>query len=183
MEEQFEKRLQMHRIARKPDEGTRPNRLLLQLCNEQDLLGRPVQASMHKKLAMEQQIGRQLTAKDPTYQRLLDKAADEQIEQEAARLAQLASAKKGKQKGVSLGDGAGEDGDDAATGEQPERRRSSRESKRPEREGQIWLEVWSSGVETEKQPLQPPSADLFLEVIESVMISGDEWRRRSNASI
>jgi hypothetical protein len=54
----------MHRNARKLDEGT--NRLLLQLCNEQDLLGRSVQASMHIKLAMEHQIGRQLTAKDPT---------------------------------------------------------------------------------------------------------------------
>jgi hypothetical protein len=29
---------------------------------------------MHKKLAMEQQIGRQLTSKDASYQRLLDKA-------------------------------------------------------------------------------------------------------------
>jgi hypothetical protein len=96
MGEQFEKRLQMHRSARKLDEDT--NRLLLQLCNEQDLLGRFVQAPMHKKLAMEQQIGRQLTAKDPTYQRILDKAVDEQIEQEAERLAQLAAAKKGKQK-------------------------------------------------------------------------------------
>jgi hypothetical protein len=69
-----------------------------------------------------------------------------------------------------LGDGAGEDGDDAATGEQPERRRSSRESKRPEREVQIWLEAWNNGVETEKQSLQPPSVDLFLEVIESMVM-------------
>jgi hypothetical protein len=53
--EQFEKRLLMHRNARKLDEGT--NRQLLQLCNEQDLLGRFVQASMHKKLAMEHQMG------------------------------------------------------------------------------------------------------------------------------
>jgi hypothetical protein len=48
MGEQFEKRLLMHRNARKLDEGT--NRQLLQLANEQDLLGKFVQASMHKKL-------------------------------------------------------------------------------------------------------------------------------------
>jgi hypothetical protein len=37
---------------------------------------------MHKELAMEQTIGMQLTSKDASYQRLLDKAVDEQIEQE-----------------------------------------------------------------------------------------------------
>ena len=60
MGEQFKKRLLMHRNARKLDEEL--NRQLLQLCNEQDLLGRFVQASMHKKLAMENQMGRPLYA-------------------------------------------------------------------------------------------------------------------------
>jgi hypothetical protein len=39
--------------------------ILLQLTNEQDLLGKFVQASMHKKLAMGHQMGRALTAKGP----------------------------------------------------------------------------------------------------------------------
>jgi hypothetical protein len=61
--ERFEKRLLVHRNARKLDEET--NRLLLQLINEQDLLGKFVQAGMHKKLAMEHQMGRALAAKYP----------------------------------------------------------------------------------------------------------------------
>jgi hypothetical protein len=104
---------------------------------------------MHKKLAMEQQIGRQLTSKGASYQRLLDKAVDEQIEQEATRLEQLAAAEKsnnGKKAGHLLGDGAGNDGEDAETGEQT-RRRSSRTTKKPEREGQIWLEAWNVRLE------------------------------------
>jgi hypothetical protein len=105
MGEQFEKRLLMHRTARKLDEGTINNRQLLQLCNEQDLLGRFVQASMHKKLAMEHQMGRALTARDPAYKRLLEKAVDEQIEQEASRLEQLSNLKsKDRNPEISGGD-------------------------------------------------------------------------------
>jgi hypothetical protein len=100
MGEQFEKRLLMHRNARKPDEET--NRRMLQLHADQDLLDKFVQASMHKKLAMEQQIGRQLTSKDASYQRLLDKAVDEQIEQEATRLEQLAAAEKSNMAGYLI---------------------------------------------------------------------------------
>jgi hypothetical protein len=93
----------MHRNARKLDEGT--NRQLLQLTNEQDLLGRFVQASMHKKLAMGHQMGRALTAQDPFFKRLLEKAVDEQIEQEVARLEQLSTLKsKDRNPGISGGD-------------------------------------------------------------------------------
>jgi hypothetical protein len=95
MGEQFEKRLLVHRNTRKLDKKN--NRQLLQLTNEQDLLGKYVQASMHKKLAMEHQMGRALTAKDPAYKRLLEKAVDEQIKQEAARLEQLSFSKSNNQ--------------------------------------------------------------------------------------
>jgi hypothetical protein len=46
-----------------------------------------------KKLAMEHQMGRALTASNPAYKRLLEKAVDEQIEQEAARLERLSTSK------------------------------------------------------------------------------------------
>ena len=171
MGEQFEKRLLMHRNARKLDEET--NRRMLQLHADQDLLGKFVQASMHKKLAMEQQIGRQLTSKDASYQRLLDKAVDEQIEQEATRLEQLAAAEKsknGKKADHLLGDGAGNDGEDVEMGEQTQRR-SSRATKKPERKGQIWLEAWNNGVESkEAWTKEPPSVDLFLEIVETLMV-------------
>jgi hypothetical protein len=49
---------------------------------------------MHKKLAMEHQMVRALTASGPAYKRLLEKAVDEQIEQEAARLEQLPTSLK-----------------------------------------------------------------------------------------
>jgi hypothetical protein len=71
-------------------------------------------------------------------------------------LEQLAAAEKsnnGKKAGHLLGDRAGNGGGDAETGEQT-RRRSSRATKKPEREGQIWLEAWNSngGIESATEP-------------------------------
>jgi hypothetical protein len=118
---------------------------------------------MHKKLTMEQQIGRQLTVKDPQYQRLLEKAVDEQIEQEAERLEQQAAAAASKGKGPAL-QGATDD-DNEPDGEQE--RRPTRNHKQPDRPGQIWLESWNSCV----QPIDaPPTPDLFLEAIETMMV-------------
>jgi hypothetical protein len=74
--------------------------------------GRAVQASMHKKLAMEQQIGHKLTSRDSGYQRLLDKAIDEQVEKEAKRLEQLAASEKPS----DVLQDAADDGDAGASG-------------------------------------------------------------------
>jgi hypothetical protein len=171
MGEQFEKRLLMHRNARKLDEET--NRQLLQLCNEQDLLGRFVQASMHKELAMEHQMGRALTAKDPAYKRLLEKAVavDEQIEQEAARLEQLSTLKfKDRNPNISGGDPDEQqilgENDDA-----PKPRKPVRSKSRPQRDGQIWLESWNNGIETTtERSKDPPTVDLFLETTEAMLM-------------
>jgi hypothetical protein len=125
MGEQFEKRLLMHRNARKLDEES--NRQVLQLTEEQDLLGRFVQASMHKKLAMEQQIGRQLTASDPSYKHLLDKAVDEKIAQEQVRLEQLSTSAKKPASVPLLGDGMGANRNRSRRGGLAERLRSQNE--------------------------------------------------------
>jgi hypothetical protein len=53
---------------------------------------------------------------------------------------------------------------------EPKRRRTSREAKKPEREGQIWLEAWNNGLEPATEPKEPPSADLFLEIVGALMV-------------
>jgi hypothetical protein len=162
MGEQFEKRLKMQRNARKLDEDS--SRQMVSLCNDQDLLGKFVQASMHKKLAMEQQIGHKLTSRDSGYQRLLDKAIDEQVEKEAKRLEQLAASEKPS----DVLQGAADDGD-AGASVQP--RTSNRVRKQTDRPGQIWLESWNNSVKTVESP---PTADLFMEAVETMMLKTEE---------
>jgi hypothetical protein len=72
-----------------------------------------------------------------------------------------------------LGDSAGDGGEDTAMGEQT-RRQSSRATKKPEREGQIWLEAWNNGLESATELKEPPSVDLFLEIVETLMVKTED---------
>jgi hypothetical protein len=139
-----------------------------------------VRASQHAQGASDgatdREAARRLTSKGASYQRLLDKAVDEKIEQEAARLEQLAAAEKsnsGKKADHLLGDSAGDGGEDTAMGEQT-RRRSSRATKKPEREGQIWLGASNNGLESATEPKEPPSVDLFLEIVETLVVKTED---------
>jgi hypothetical protein len=126
---------------------------------------------MHKKLAMEHQMGRALTASDPAYKRLLEKAVDEQTEQEAARLEQLSTLKSKDRNpeisGGDTGDGKYGSGNDDA----PKPRKSVRSKSRPQREGQIWLESWNNGIDTAtERSKDPPAVDLFLKTTETMLM-------------
>jgi hypothetical protein len=126
---------------------------------------------MHKKLAMGHQMGRALTAQDPAYKRLLEKAVDEQIEQGASRLEQLSKLKSKDRNPDIMGEDPDEQQILGKNNAAPKPRKPVRSKSRPQREGQMWLESWNNGIETAtERSKDPPAVGLFLETTEAILM-------------